>query len=196
MKKYSQNNEQEFILNYFKNQTGVFLDLGAYDGVDLSNTRALMELGWAGLCFEPHPEIFKKLESNCEQFHNVYAIEMAVGVSNGVFKLNANDTYYSTLIDSEKERFKNTQQFTEVECTVINFATVQKSSPFKNFDFISIDCEGIDFQILTQIDLNDVGCDMLCIETNGIETEKYIQYCKNFGMNLLHQNAENIIMAR
>ena len=36
---------------------GTFLDLGAYDGVDLSNTRALTELGWAGVCIEPNPVI-------------------------------------------------------------------------------------------------------------------------------------------
>lgn len=196
MTKYSQNNEQEFILNYFDGNKGTFLDLGAYDGIELSNTRALMEFGWAGMCFEPHPEIYKRLKQNCEQFPFVFVYDFAVGISNGTFKLNANDTYYSTLIDNEKDRWSNQYQFTEIECNVVDFETLLKASPFPKFDFISIDCEGLDFAILTQINLDDVKCNMICVETNGLETQKYIKYCEDFGMNLIHKNAENIIMAR
>ncbi len=36
---YSQNNEEEVILNHFKNFKCTFLDLGAYDGIDLSNPK-------------------------------------------------------------------------------------------------------------------------------------------------------------
>jgi FkbM family methyltransferase len=196
MNRYSQNNEQDFILDYFKDYKGTFLDLGAYDGKDLSNTRALMELGWAGMCFEPHPEISKRLKQNCEQFPFVFVYDCAVGISNGTFKLNANDTYYSTLIDSEKDRWNNQFEFTQVECKVVDFATLQKASPFPNFDFISIDCEGLDYAILSQINLDDVKCNLLCIETNGIENQKYIDYCANFGMSILHKTPENLIMAR
>ncbi len=193
---YSQNNEEEFILDYFKEFKGTFLDLGAYDGKDLSNTRALMERGWNGICFEPNPTIFEKLANNCMEFKNVYCYEMAMGTINGTFKLNANDTYYSTLIDSELERWKGTFEFKEVECEVIDFETFMITSPFKTFDFISIDCEGIDYEILKQIDLNKVGCKMVCVETNGKETNKYINYIKEFGFHLVTSNPENIIMAK
>lgn len=194
---YSQNNEQEVILNYFNGFKGTFLDLGAYDGIELSNTRALMELGWAGMCFEPHPEIYKRLKQNCAEFPFVLTYEFAVGISNGTFKLNANDTYYSTLIDSEKDRWKNQYKFTEVECSVVDFKTLLRASPFPKFDFISIDCEGLDLEILRQINLDDVKCNMVCVETNGkAETPKFIHHCEGFGMSLIHQNAENIIMAR
>ena len=196
MNKYSQNNEQEFILNYFNGYKGTFLDLGAYDGIELSNTRALMELGWLGMCFEPNPDIYLRLKQNCEQFGFDFVYDCAVGISNGTFKLNANNSYYSTLIDSEKDRWKNQFEFTEIECKVVDFKTLLKASPFPKFDFISIDCEGLDFPILQQINLDDVNCNMVCVETNGIETDKYIKYCEDFGMTLLHQNAENIIMAR
>ena len=196
MTKYSQNNEQEFILEYFNGYKGTFLDLGAYDGIDISNTRALMELGWAGMCFEPNPDIYLRLKQNCEQFPFVFIYDYAVGISNGTFKLNANNSYYSTLIDSEKERWNNLYEFTEIECKVVDFKTLLKASPFPKFDFISIDCEGLDYAILTQINLDDVKCNMVCVETNGIETEKYIKYCEDFGMSLIHQNFENIIMAR
>ena len=43
---YSQHNEQEIILNFFNGRIGRYLDIGAFDCVDMSNTLALAELGW------------------------------------------------------------------------------------------------------------------------------------------------------
>ena len=197
MIRFSQNNEQDYILNHFKDQQGTFLDLGAYNGVDLSNTRALMEQGWNGICFEPQPEIFEKLAENCMEYKKVYCYEMAMGQVNGTFTLNANDTYYSTLVDSEMDRWTGTFDFKPIECEVIDFETFMINSPFRIFDFISIDCEGIDYEILKQINLDEVGCSMVCVETNGKETQKYIDYIKQFsGFEVTHINAENLIMAR
>ena len=44
---YSQNNEEQVILDYFGNKIGNLLDIGANDGITLSNSRKLIELGWA-----------------------------------------------------------------------------------------------------------------------------------------------------
>ena len=63
MKFYSQHKQDEFIIDYFKGKKdGTFLDIGAHDGITLSNTYTLeTELDWSGICFEPMPHEFKKL---------------------------------------------------------------------------------------------------------------------------------------
>lgn len=203
---YSQNNEEIYIVKHFDmlNQLGVpltktFLDLGAYDGIDLSNTRRLMELGWQGMCVEPNPDIFMKLVLNCDAFESVKFCPYAIGVMNGFAELKANDTYYSTLKESELKRWENQNfQFKPINIEVVDFETFyNKVSPFKTYDFISIDCEGLDYEILTQIDLDKVGCYLICVETNGKETEKYIHYINQFsGFSVLTINAENLIMGR
>lgn len=44
---------------------GRFLDIGAYDGIESSNTLFFEEtLGWTGICVEPLPHIFQKLVKN------------------------------------------------------------------------------------------------------------------------------------
>ena len=44
---------------------GYFMDIGAYDGVKLSNTYCLeKELGWDGVCIEPAKGAFMKLINN------------------------------------------------------------------------------------------------------------------------------------
>ncbi len=62
---YSQNNEEKFILEHFKNRKGKFLDIGAYDGKTFSNTFALVELGWSGLEIEASPINFVNLMKKC-----------------------------------------------------------------------------------------------------------------------------------
>ena len=63
---YSQNNEEQIILNYFSNQPkGTFLDIGANDGVLLSNSYFFeKELDWNGICFEPIPSVYSELIKN------------------------------------------------------------------------------------------------------------------------------------
>ncbi len=58
---YSQNNEEQIIIEYFKDFKGHLLDIGANDGLTLSNSRKLIELGWTGDLVEPSPNAFQKL---------------------------------------------------------------------------------------------------------------------------------------
>jgi len=192
---YSQNKEEHYILNHFKGQTGRFLDIGAYDGVGLSNTRALAELGWDGVCIEPNPEVFEALCKNYSDNKKVLCYEYAVGQVSGWQNMNMNDTYYSTLSNEEVKRWvtDSTIQYESKTVEVKTFADFYKENQ-GTFEFISIDAEGVDYEILEQIDLTEIGCKMICIETNGIETQKYIDYCVFYGFKVLHINPENLIM--
>jgi len=94
-------------------------------------------------------------------------------------------------------RWSGAFDFKPIECEVITFEHFMLTSPIRTFDFISIDCEGIDYEILSQIDLDLVECKMVCVETNGKETNKYIDYISKFeGFKVVYVNAENLIMAR
>ena len=66
MKYFSQKGQDEWaldILNHKKH--GYFVDVGASDGVGLSNTLTMeRELGWKGLCIEPNPVFFERLKIN------------------------------------------------------------------------------------------------------------------------------------
>jgi hypothetical protein len=65
MKDYSQNGEQEHILHYLDTiglKTGHLVDLGAGDGVTMSNTRALIERGWSGHLFDGDPKGAKDVD--------------------------------------------------------------------------------------------------------------------------------------
>jgi len=46
------------------NGRGFFVDIGAADGVRFSNTYALEQLGWTGICVEPRDDDFAELRRN------------------------------------------------------------------------------------------------------------------------------------
>ena len=64
---YSQCQEDEYLnLKYFQNkQNGIYIELGALDGVLYSNTKFFEDtLHWKGILIEPHPNKFELLQQN------------------------------------------------------------------------------------------------------------------------------------
>ena len=61
---YSQFGQDLHLLNkvYQNKKTGYFVEVGAYNGIDMSNTYLLEKLGWSGLCVEPNPRYFEKMK--------------------------------------------------------------------------------------------------------------------------------------
>jgi len=66
MRYFSQYNQDMFIDFFFnKKENGVFLDIGAHDGISFSNTFFFeKERNWDGICIEPIPSVFDKLRNN------------------------------------------------------------------------------------------------------------------------------------
>jgi FkbM family methyltransferase len=68
---HSQRSQAEYLYKMFFKRTrnGIFVDIGAHDGVTFSNSFFFeKELDWSGVCIEPIPEVFEKLKRNrkCE----------------------------------------------------------------------------------------------------------------------------------
>jgi FkbM family methyltransferase len=199
---YSQNQEEKYITEYFNGITGTLLDLGANDGKTFSNSLRLIELGWKAYLVEPSPKAFEKLQQLHSGNNTVECLPVAIGESNvkatlhesGWHLNHQNDiALLSSLNKSETNKWRKANvSFMETEVEVLDYKTFTDLVGVKDFDFITIDCEGFDWEILQQIDLTN--CKMVCVETNSIETEKYISYCQKFGMKLIYKNAENIIM--
>jgi len=207
----SQNEEEKVILEYFdrgymqahlSNGKGSFIDIGANDGVTLSNTRALAERGWLGVLVEPSPSAFAKLKENYKDKEGFYFYPFALGVTNGKVKmwdsgthLNKGDTgLLSTLVDADKAKWEKSTQFTEIEVQCFRWKTFLNRLKLKSFDFISLDAEGLDYEILKQIDLRETS--LICVEFNGDANLKleFDKLC--IGFKLVYTSPENLIYGR
>lgn len=174
---YSQYN-QDKILNekFFKNKkNGVFLDIGAHDGITLSNTYFFeSELNWNGICFEPIPSVFETLSKNrncklikgCGWYEDTKKIFRVVkGYSemlSGILE-SYNPTHLNR-IEQECGTYGSTYDDIEVDCFEIN--KILKENNIKKIDLISIDTEGSELEILKKIDYDYFDIDLILVEDN------------------------------
>lgn len=198
---FSQNKEAEEIIKYFDDYVGTFADIGANDGVTLSNSRDLALLNWQGVCIEPSPQAYIRLKNLYDGHKGIYTYNFAIGIHNGRMRfwdsgnhLNSNDIgLLSTSSPTELTRFPGTQ-YTEMDVKCYRWKTALNRFRIKSFDFISIDAEGFDLEILQQIDITNVKC--LCIEWN-LDQERKQQFSNYMqGFNIIYESPENLIYAR
>jgi FkbM family methyltransferase len=137
---------------------------------------------------------------------NTIAINSAIGNENGFLTfyestnlLDANDVgLVSSLVADETQRWRNAGiGFTEYQVECFTWESFRDKFHLKsqNFDIISIDIEGMDYDVLIQMNLNELGCKILCVEFNGVNKNKYVEYANKFNLHLVNENAENLIFS-
>lgn len=212
MGQYSQNNEEQAIVEYFhwappplNNRVPRLLDIGANDGKTFSNSLRMIELGWQAVLVEPSPVAFAKLQAlhggnSLVRLHNV-----AVGISSGKMVLHESGAHLpdgsdrallSSLKVEETRKWRGVE-FKEQKVEVVTYTGLAALSGGGLFDFITIDAEGMDLEILRQIDLSDTS--LLCIEWNGRAEVKMevLDFCARFGLNrLVYESIENLVVGR
>jgi FkbM family methyltransferase len=205
MKSYSQNGEDLKALDFFQRHVGTVLSLGENDGKTLSNALLLIESGWSAVLVEPSQTSFKRLVELHKDNNKVVCMNVAISDQEGDLEFmesgphisNNDHSLLSTLKPTEVLRWHGSGTvFTPTTVQAITFETLLERAPFKTFEYITIDIEGLDYEVLCQIDLTKVGCRMLCIETNSVDDNKYIAYCLKHGMRLHSKNYENLIFVR
>jgi len=179
---YTQSDEEYYILNHFGDKVGRLLDIGANDGRTLSNTLALIEKGWHGSLVEPSPRAFEKLKKEHADNDNVRLFNLAIADKSGEMTLYESSgllgdedvALVSTLNPSEMDRWESLNiKFTPVPVKCLTFTDFcEQHFSVVKWEFISIDVEGVDYQVLSQINLREIGVEMLIVEFNGNEKEK------------------------
>lgn len=193
---YSQNNEQDIILAHFGDHIGTFLDLGAFDGVRLSNVRALAEKGWSGVMVEPSPGVFKQLQENYREFPAVELFQCAVGIGTTELDFYNNENAVATLLSNEMERWKGVEQFTQIKVQCVEVNELINKSKYQKFDFVSCDIEGADLDVIQRLDFEKLETSLICVEWNGKNKSFFDSIMNSFGFSVIHSNAENLIYSR
>lgn len=180
---HSQYNQDE-VLNdhYFKNsRNGIFLDIGAHDGVCFSNSNFFeKQLGWSGICVEPNPDVYKLLKEN----RNCICINAAVYNKSGTIKFQKNSGRTELLsgileeyepdhivrIDQENIEYGGGSEVIEVFCDTLENILTENNITI--VDYFTIDTEGSELQILETIDFNKIKINIIDVEINYIQSEE------------------------
>lgn len=163
------------IENIFPNKKdGVFVDIGANDGVTLSNTLVLERLGWNGLAIEPIASTYEKL----------IASRKCTCINGGIAARTGEYTFRKIVGESEmlsgiKEEFdprhieridqavaEQGGQVVDETIQCYNLNELLEQHGIKQVDFVSIDVEGAELSILESIDFSRVKITAFAIENN------------------------------
>jgi FkbM family methyltransferase len=200
---HSQNLEEKYILEYFNGKGGTFLDIGCNDCKTFSNTRGLFETGnWKGVLVDASPNAIAKCKELYKGHKGVYIYEYAISDSNGKKMLKhsgsllhtGDDGLVSSFHDAEVARFIKTVAYKPIEVKSFKWKTFLNRLRIKEFDFVSIDVEGDEMNILPEMDLSKTS--LLCIEWNGkAELKKEFEYYLK-GFRLIYTSAENLLYGK
>lgn len=203
MQNYSQNNEQEVILNYFSQHLngngGKFLEIGAYDAFKFSNTRALFERGWNGVMVEPSPACFARLNEVYKDEMKIRLINAAIALQDGTidfFETIGGDAIGTTDIN-HKDKWERGAgvQYSHI---VVQAMSMQRliNDCGMDVDFLSLDTEGTNYDLFCLLpDAFLHRLKMICIEHDNRYSE-IMHKLSGYGFKQLHFNGENLIAAK
>ena len=166
------------MLKYINFKNGFYIECGANDGVNQSNTWYFeKELGWNGLLIEPIDEVFKELKenrSNKNFFFNRALRSLSYKKKTVELKLNLDDTLSTrSTVDNIDTRIKIV-----VKSANLNFILNKIKAP-RIIDFFSLDVEGDEFEVLKGINFKQYSFKYILIET--YELNKLKIFLNKFG---------------
>lgn len=198
-KLHSQFDEEEVILKFFSGVTnGHLLDIGAFDGIEMSNSRGLIEQGWSGVLVEPVSHNIDRLLGNNQHYANrVRIVQAAVSARPGLSRLFMDTTPtrpWAATINPELLAVGHVEvnQAVEVYVPTIPIHELERFGPY---DFITIDAEWEDLAILKTCPVTLLDrCKLLCIETrHDTERETMKQLLEFLDFKVIHETPPNII---
>ncbi len=181
-KSYASHGQDVFVAEHLPNDSGnrVFVEIGGNDGINLSNTYLLeKEFAWKGVSVEPLPRAYAELEKN----RNCITINGAVAEFDGetsFYAIRGGPEMLSGIPDKYDQRHKRRvrknlkrQKATAEEITVPCFRldTILKENDIDHIDYLSIDTEGGELDILESIDFNAIPVSLISVENNYFTNE-------------------------
>lgn len=152
---------------------GFFVEFGATDGVLLSNTWLLEKFfNWNGICAEPNPVFFDKLKSN----RTCIVSDQYIGRLTGeLVEFVLADVFGGALEFADKDSHKEKREAYKAAGYLARFTSislddflVQHNAP-KNIDYISVDTEGSEYDLLSSFPFNKWNVNLFSIEHNFSE---------------------------
>lgn len=139
---------------------GFFVEVGAFDGVLVSNTWGLAERGWAGLLIEPIPDFAEKCRANHLAHPKVTVVEIGISApGDSELTLALAGTLTSADSRSRTEVAKaawarGTDFSTEVTVTAATLDRVLNTHRVPvAFDVLVVDVEGLETQVFAGFSL-------------------------------------------
>jgi FkbM family methyltransferase len=203
----SQFGEQNIISKYFKKDyIGTYLDLGCFHPTRQNNTFRMYRKGWSGINID-----LNKLSIDLFNVMRPRDINVHAAISN---KRNIKKLYYVGDLAKENTLEKNHTKFLvkhfsikknniiEKKIQTQKLETILKKHKFYKIDFMNIDIEGHEYNVIKTINFDKFKIDVICIEVLNhnkaslLKNKKVIKFLKKNRYVLKEKNKVNFIFKK
>jgi FkbM family methyltransferase len=200
---HSQDNQDKYLETYiFKGyKNGFYVDVGAHDGISINNTLYFEKNNnWRGINIEPIKKVFDKLVINRPNNIN---LNCAVCNNDGETDFLCN-IGYTEMISGIKDNFdirhlhrlqrENIQygSITEViKVETKKLETILHDNDISHINYLSIDVEGAEFEVIKSINFDKVFIDVIGFENNYNDVSvPIVEYLQNKGFIVIHKSLD------
>jgi len=152
---------------------GWFVEFGALNGRDFSNTYLLEQLGWEGVVAEPNPSYAEQVHRNRRCHVSTKCVFDKTGETvtfHAVKGRPALSTIEGFGTTDERSDFREEYVSHDVETITLEDLLVEAGAPTE-LDFLSIDTEGSELPILQAFDFDRFRFRCIAVEHNEVQRE-------------------------
>lgn len=176
-----------FVAEFFGGKRGgYFVDVGAYDGVHLSNTYQLEKvLGWTGICVEPLEHAFRGLK----HVRSCVCVQAAAYSSEGVIEFCSSDVLSGIQRHIDRHQEALSAPRVKVRTRTLESILCEHKAPAA-IDYLSIDTEGSELEVLRGIDWSVRTFGFISLEHNYVEPRRALMrtFLEERGYRWLREN--------
>lgn len=175
-----------------RKRSGFYVDVGANDPARSSNTMRFYRRGWTGINIEPNPECHRRIAA---------ARPRDVNLNIGVSREAGKSTFYAFVPDTRSTfsaataarlRDKGLRMVASPSVELKPLAEVlERYGGGRTIDFLSVDTEGFDEQVLLSNDWERYRPTVICVEAGG--NESISRLLDSHGYRLAATTADNAI---
>ncbi len=153
---FSQEGEDLVLNRFFADKTnGCFVDVGAHHPFRFSNTYLFYTKGWRGINIDPLPGAMDSFKNHREE-----DVNLPYGVSSNEGELvyySFNEPALNTFSKEKADEYLNHKTYKlkeQITCKVLPLKQILDThlKENKHIDFLTIDCEGLDLEVLQSND--------------------------------------------
>ena len=205
----SQFDEDKYINSFFENDyRGKFVDLGCFHPTRHNNTFHFYKKKWSGINVDLNPitiELFdyfrsKDININCaisdkKTHKNLYFVD-------DFSPLNTLDSNHLSFL--KKNFLLNKKDFKKKKIRTENINNILNKHCFYKVDFLNIDLEGLEYEVIRSIDFTKYKINLICIEIldhnnfsknrgkliKQILKKNNFKFLKKIGVNSIYKNTD------
>lgn len=206
-KSYAQWGDDLLVWEYFNRaNSGIFLEAGANDPINLSQTYLLEQKGWIGILIDPVPsccEALRRVRTNSHVFQNALGgpqhrgklrLRVPAGCSELTHAVSDETSMLGNDIDAAASAAERRQGSTDcdeiIEAGFITINEALATAGFDRLDYLSLDMEGFELAALQGLDFSRIRPRVVIIE-DRLESLSRHRFMLRRGYKLVRRNGSN-----